>query len=329
MHYPISDESARLHNGKFTDGDNLAGIAASRDSAEYQNMVFDELLNVIIAGGGTPDETKRDQVATYIQAMIDQRFSSVVGRNSLLNSRFNVNQREVSGTVVLATGEYGHDRYRGGSAGCTYTFSKIGNVTTATISAGSLEQEVLAENINPGNNILSHIGTAPARINGGDWSTDGEVAANLDGNSNVICEFGIGTVTLCQLEKASQPTLCEFKYYSQDLRECEYYCFKPDLISVNGCRLVNSTTSGASTIAQIALTGLQMPRMRTTPVMMGIPPSAITLHYESGSIVTTFTSLPGFINRFNATMTCFYNSADITHITQMRFSHLPYLDAEL
>ncbi len=67
MDYPKSDPSARLHNDKFTDGDPVNGILASRDSAEYQNMVFDELINVIVGAGLTPDESVRTQLLQAIQ----------------------------------------------------------------------------------------------------------------------------------------------------------------------------------------------------------------------------------------------------------------------
>jgi len=157
-----------------------------------------------------------------------------------------------------------------------------------------------------------------------------DAGSNFDPRTNALGhQSGTFDIAQVQVEKGSVATEFEFRTEQQEEKLCEYYCFKPNFNSVHGCRLVNSTTSAASTVAQIALTGLQMPRMRTTPVMLGIPPSAITLHGESGGTVTTLTSLPAFLNRYNATMTCLYNSADITNVTQMRFSHLPYLDAEL
>ena len=66
MDFPISDESAGLHNGKFTNGDPSNDIPPSKDSAEYQNWVFDEIIAAIVAGGETPDETKQDQLAAVI-----------------------------------------------------------------------------------------------------------------------------------------------------------------------------------------------------------------------------------------------------------------------
>ena len=70
MDYPKTDANARLHNDKFTDGDPVNGVPASRDSAAHQNMVFDEIINAITAGGETPDEAKSDQLATVIKRIL-------------------------------------------------------------------------------------------------------------------------------------------------------------------------------------------------------------------------------------------------------------------
>ncbi len=70
MDYPTSDAGARLHNGKFTDGDPVNNIPPSKDSAVYQNMVFDELLNVISSAGLTPDELQDNQLSTAINTLI-------------------------------------------------------------------------------------------------------------------------------------------------------------------------------------------------------------------------------------------------------------------
>jgi hypothetical protein len=69
MDYPISDEFAKLQNGKFTDGDPINNIPPSKNSAAYQNMVFDELLNVLSAAGITPDENSVNQLAAAINSI--------------------------------------------------------------------------------------------------------------------------------------------------------------------------------------------------------------------------------------------------------------------
>ncbi|MFN5350882.1 MAG: hypothetical protein ACK5A0_15345, partial [Polaromonas sp.] len=59
-------------------------------------------------------------------------------KNRIINGQLNINQRGVSGTVTLAAGAYGHDRFKAGASGCTYTFATSANVTTLTITAGTL-----------------------------------------------------------------------------------------------------------------------------------------------------------------------------------------------
>ena len=81
-----------------------------------------------------------------ILLLVDKRNFIKAGRvihnNRLINSDFNINQRVVSGTVTLTAGEYGHDQWKAGASGCTYTFAAADNITTLTITAGSLIQVV-------------------------------------------------------------------------------------------------------------------------------------------------------------------------------------------
>jgi hypothetical protein len=72
MKYPTHDVTALLQGGKFTDGDPLEVpvIPPSPDRAAYMNMVFDELLNVLAAGGVTPDYALTNQVQAAIAAQI-------------------------------------------------------------------------------------------------------------------------------------------------------------------------------------------------------------------------------------------------------------------
>lgn len=111
MDYPTSDAGARLHNGKFTDGDPVNNIPPSKDSATYQNMVFDELINVIEAGGLTPDSTKADQLTSAINALTTAAFTQVrspvcgvvfmAGTNISIKSSFGV-----SSVSRISTGRY-------------------------------------------------------------------------------------------------------------------------------------------------------------------------------------------------------------------------------
>lgn len=144
-------------------------------------------------------------------------------RNRVINGAFSVNQRAVSGTVTLAAGAYGHDRWKAGSGGCTYTFATTANVTTLTISAGSLQQVIEGVNLQSGTHVLSWAGTAQGRIGVGSYGASGTVTAAITGGTNTTIEFNTGTVTSVQLEPGTVATPSEQRPYGLELPLCQRY----------------------------------------------------------------------------------------------------------
>jgi hypothetical protein len=148
-------------------------------------------------------------------------------RNKVINGQFTVNQRMVSGTVVLAAGAYGHDRWKAGASGCTYTFAVSEGVTTITISAGSLIQVIEGANLRTGMHVLSWAGTAQGRIEAGSYSASG-VTGSVTGGANLSIEFNTGTLTSVQLEPGIVPTPFELRF--NELQLCQRYTILKDVI---------------------------------------------------------------------------------------------------
>lgn len=127
------------------------------------------------------------------------------GQNSLINSNFAINQLAVSGTVTLAAGAYGHDMWKAGASGCTYTFATVANVTTLNITAGSLRQIIEGTNLQSGTYTLSWGGTAQGRVDSGAYGASG-LTGTAVGGTNQTVEFGVGTLSKVKYEAGSVAT---------------------------------------------------------------------------------------------------------------------------
>lgn len=143
-------------------------------------------------------------------------------KNLLINGKFNINQRAVSGPVTLAAGAYGHDRWKAGAGGCTYTFATAAGVTTITITAGTLVQVVEGNNLLSGDHVLSWTGTATGRIASGSFAAS-PVTATVTGGTNTNIEFGTGTLTLAQLEPGTKQTKFENRPDGVEMDMCLRY----------------------------------------------------------------------------------------------------------
>lgn len=196
-----SPAAARTALGSTTVGDAVY-IASSQAAAQSALGVYS------IAG-----------TDTAIAAAI----AEVPNQNIIDNSNFAINQRGVTGTVSLAAGAFGHDRWKAGASGCTYTFSTSANVTTLTISAGSLVQNIRGETLQTGTHVLSWSGTAQGKIGAGSYAASG-VTGSATGGTNLAVEFGTGTLSLVQFvpgstvlpfihrHKSVEESLCQKSY---------------------------------------------------------------------------------------------------------------------
>lgn len=233
-------------------------------------------------------------------------------RNLVINGNFAINQRLVSGTVTLSAGEYGHDRFMAGAAGCTYTFATSENVTTLTITAGSLVQVVEGLNLQSGIHTLSWVGTAQGKIGSGSYSDTG-VTGSVTGGSNLPLEFGTGTLSLVQLEAGDTATPFEHRLYADELVRCHPY-FRTFSDDDEHLFMFDTTGDGAGG-------ALYASRLHT--VVMRVPPSAGYISINAVSIDTSFftTVLTEYGVRWSFTATASDPNAYVRFV--------PYYDAEV
>jgi len=148
--------------------------------------------------------------------------SASVKTNLVINGNFSVNQLAKSGTVTLAAGKYGHDMWKAGTSGCTYTFSTSENITTLTISAGSLIQVVDGMNLQSGTVCLSWAGTSQGKIGAGSYSASG-ITGTATGGTNLNIEFNTGTLSKVQLNYGSVSLPFVTIPFGDELRQCQRY----------------------------------------------------------------------------------------------------------
>jgi hypothetical protein len=187
--------------------------------------------------------------------------------NAIINGNFGINQRGVSGTVTLAAGAYGHDRWKAGASGCTYTFATVDNITTLTISAGSLIQVIEGLNLQSGTYTLSWTGTAQGKIGAGSYAASG-VQGTAVGGTNLNIEYGTGTVSLVQFEKGSTATPFEFRSIGTELGLCQRYAIGFPFGSVSAQPTIAVGGSGLyfdANIVSCSMNGSNLFNMRTVP----------------------------------------------------------------
>ncbi|GEP12246.1 hypothetical protein [Methylobacterium gnaphalii] len=229
-----------------------------------------------------------DEIALALARLGIGAGSALSFRNRLRNGAFTVNQRAVSGTVTLAAGVYGHDGFKAGSGGCTYTFAKTNGVTFITITAGTLLQIVPGTHYLPegGAYTASWLGTAQARINGGAYTASPQTVLNIVPEANTTIEWGTGTLARPQFEPGTAPSLFEVR--DDELWRCQRWFSKSYPHGV-----APGAVSSAGTAARFALNSygfydglIRFPRsMASTPQITAYNHStgaAATWHFSSG-----------------------------------------------
>lgn len=181
-------------------------------------------------------------------------------RNKIINPLFAINQRSVSGTVTLTAGKYGHDRFKAGASGCTYTFATSNGVTTITITAGSLIQTIEAAAFAgaSGTYVLSWTGTAQGRINAAAYGASGRTAA-VTGSANVNVEWSAGTLSRPQFELEYTSRFTP-RHIQQEYALCQRYF---QICTILPGAYYNTTVATVAAILPV--------QMRVTPTVTLLP----------------------------------------------------------
>ena len=183
-------------------------------------------------------------------------------KNLLIDAGFTINQRAYVSAAALASGAYGHDRWKAGASGGDYSFTQNASSTTITISSGkSLIQVVEDKNVNGTSYVLSWTGTALARyaVNSatpaGSFATSPILITGQTAGTTMSVEFNNGTLTTPQLEKGSVATSFDYRPYGTELSLCQRYY---QVMSITGIAMA---TAAFQPTRQLIVT------MRTSPTI--------------------------------------------------------------
>jgi hypothetical protein len=192
-------------------------------------------------------------------------------KNRIIDGGFIINQRVYTSGTSLSAGSYGHDRWKAGSGGGTYTFTQgsLGVNTTVTITAGTLVQVIEGCNLAEGGTyVLSWTGTAQGRLNGGTYGSSGTVTVTgWTAGANLSVEFNTGTLGSVQLEAGSTATSFDYRPYGTELSLCQRYFY-----------LINGTNTSGVGAGEVSGTNSLM--YYSNPVNMRAAPTIA----QSGTI---------------------------------------------
>jgi hypothetical protein len=222
-------------------------------------------------------ETKEIQAGDAIDSSLLSSTPYNVLQQAVINGNFAINQRVVSGTVTLAAGAYGHDRWKAGATGCTYTFATSANVTTLTITAGSLIQIIEGVNLYTGTYTLSWTGTSQGKIGAGSYGANG-ITGSVTGGTNLSIEFGTGTLSKVNFNFGSVAIPFQAKSFTDELFSCMRYYEKSYSY---GTAIQTNTLSGAALSVATSTNAIQGKQFQ---ILKRTASSTISIYAVDGTI---------------------------------------------
>jgi|GEM_PF-1724606 len=138
-------------------------------------------------------------------------------KNKLPNGAFRINQRKYISGTALAPGVpltgvgYGHDGWRAGAGGCTYTFAQSMGPTQINITAGTLISVAEDSTVDGTAMVLSWGGSAQGRVGVNGAAPSGAYAASpitltATPGQTVSVEFNTGTLGKVDLRNGLTPS---------------------------------------------------------------------------------------------------------------------------
>lgn len=294
----IIDEA--VTNDKVASG----SLTLSRLATAVQNLINGALQK---SGGTMTGKIVLDGDATLAlhPTTKQQVDAQVVGKNRVINGTFSLNQRAFAGGARSA-GVYGHDRWKAGAGGATYTVAG----ETATITVGTLQQVIEGLNVPEGGTYtLSWSGTAQARVDGGSYAASPITVTGKTAGSNITIEFGTGTVTKVQFEAGASATNFERRLHSSELAAAQRYYLAMTSRTIR----VSGVAGGVGQYADQTI---------TLPVEMRAAP---TVGYSINTNVNVSTGAPGTSTKWGCQLTI---TASTTGQFSLNFTDLNF-DAEI
>lgn len=210
--------------------------------------------------------------------------------NLIDNSNFSVNSRAVSGTVTLAASAYGHDRYKAGTGGCTYTFASSGGITTITVTAGSLVHPIHGDDVETTTYTLSHAGTAQCRVVGGTYAAS-PIQVSATAGTQLNLEFGVGTIKQVGLVAGTSPIQWSRPIVSQEEIRCLRYANR---LTLHVLGFAQSGTDGYASSYPFPV------KMKSAPALLGGATYTVNgVSVGTPTIITSSTSAVLFRNSSN------------------------------
>lgn len=295
------------------DGTPSPGTAATVSRGDHKHPSDTSMLP--LAGGtmtglltlsAVPSVSLHAATKGYVDTATGSSTAAIPGMSYCDNTGFAVNQRTYVSGTALAAGAYGHDRWKAGSGGGTYTFAaSSGPSRTITITAGTLQQVVEGASIAGGTYTLSWTGTAQGRVGAGSYAASPVTVAGIVAGANTTIEFNAGTLSQVKFESGSTATPWVAASAQQDLANCQRF-FQVGLL--HGDVNLPSTSAGYAVSSNFPV------QMRAAPTITLNTAGSVNLSSISGSANSGMINAIGYLTAggLQTTMNANYTaSADL------------------